>query len=228
MNWRWIGYFALAFVVIQIPVIGTFFKIADTMIHESSHAIMTLLLQEKVLQIELFANTEGVTYSEFSSRTSSILISAAGYTGSSIAALCLAVLCARGKHAASLWFFLLVAAVNLVLWVRNPFGMTWLALFIGLLLFALWRRGNWTVVLSVGLYVFVLAESVSGSFTILWLSLHSPASAGDAANLARDTLLPAGFWGALFMLQAIVFGFLSVRTVMRRSVTSAKGRTVSY
>lgn len=228
MNWRWLGYFALALFVIQIPVVGPFFRIANTLIHESSHAMMSLLLQGKVLQIQLFANTEGVTYTAFSSRVASILTSAAGYVGSSVVAFGLAVLGAKGRHAMSLWLFVIIATVNLLLWVSNLFGIIWLLSFIGLLVFALWRRGSWTVVLSVGLFLFVLAESVSSSFAILWLSLYDPAEAGDAANLAQDTLLPAGFWGVLFMLQAIVFGFLSMRTVLRKSAAGTKGRTVTY
>lgn len=228
LNWRWLGYFFLALLVIQIPVVGPFFKIVNTLIHESSHAFMSLLLQGKVLQIQLFANTGGVTYTEFSSRVASILTSAAGYIGSSVVAFCLAVLSAKGKHTISLWLFVIISTVNLLLWVRNLFGILWLLLFIGLLIFALWRRGSWSVVLSVGLFLFVLAESMSSSFVILWLSLFRPAEAGDATNLAQDTLLPAGFWGVLFMGQAIVFGFLSMRAVLRKSAAGSKGRTVSF
>ncbi|WP_276358429.1 M50 family metallopeptidase [Cohnella caldifontis] len=223
MNWKFIGYFAIALLVIQIPVVGTFFKIANTLIHESSHAIMAQIMQGKVYQIQLFANTEGVTYTASTSDMAAILTSLAGYIGSSVAAFGLAVLNGNRKYEWTLWLFVILAALNAVLWVRNAFGITWLALFIGLLLFALRRQRNWPAVLSVGLFVFVLAESVTSSFEILWLSLNLPAQAGDAANLARETSLPAMFWGMLFMVQAIVFGFLSLRTANRKAKMTKSG-----
>ncbi|REE83950.1 peptidase M50B-like protein [Paenibacillus taihuensis] len=223
MNWKYIGYFALAFIVIHIPIIGPFFRIANTLIHESSHAIVSLILQGKVLQIRLFANTEGVTYTMSSSYLASMVTSAAGYVGSSLAAYGLSLLCARGKHTVTLWFFAILAAVNVLLWVRNLFGVVWLLIFIALLVFALWRKGNWVSALSIGLFAFVLAESVSSSYTILWLSLHTPAGAGDAAGLANKTGLPAGFWGIFFMLQASLLGYLSVRTVLRKKKGLGRG-----
>ena len=220
MNWKYIGYFALALLIIQIPVVGPFFQIVNTLIHESSHAGMALLLKGQVLRIELFATTEGVTYTASSGYAAALLISVAGYVGSSVAAFCLAALCARGKHALVLWLFVIIGAVNLIVWVRNSFGMIWLAVFIGLLLFALRRKGKWTSALSIGLFAFVLVESVSSSFTILWLSLNTPAGAGDAANLAKETMLPVGLWGVFFLLQACLLGLLSARTVLRRGKSS--------
>ncbi|NBD27157.1 M50 family metallopeptidase [Paenibacillus glycinis] len=216
MNWKFAGYIVVALIVVHLPFIGIFFRIANTLIHESSHAVMTLALQGKVGQIQLFANTEGVTYTLSPSSFASILTSLAGYVGSSLFALLLAVLCARGKHAVVLWLFAVISVVNAVLWVRNPFGLAWLLAFLCLLGFALWRKGKWTAVLSIGLFVFVLAESVSSSFAILWLSLYTPAGAGDAANLARETILPTAFWGFFFLLQACALGFLSAKTVLWR------------
>lgn len=227
MNWKFAGYFVLALIVVHLPFIGIFFKIANTLVHESSHAFMTLALQGKVGQIRLFANTEGVTYSLSASNFASILTSLAGYVGSSLFALLLAMLCARGKHQIVLWLFAILSAVNLLLWVRNSFGIVWLAAFIGLLSFALWRKGKWVSALSIGLFVFVLAESVSSSFAILWLSVYTPAGAGDAANLARETFLPAAFWGVLFMLQACLLGFVSSKTVLWRGRRRGRGAAFS-
>jgi len=215
VNWKFLGYIVLALIVIQIPVVGPFFRIANTLIHESCHALMSLLLQGQVLQIKLFANTEGVTYITYSTRTAAILTSLAGYVGSSVTAYLLALLCVKKRHDLLLWLFVIVATVNVALWVRNPFGIVWLVLFIGLLLFALWWKKGWPSFLAIGLFVFMLAESISSSYAILWLSLHTPAAAGDAANLAEATGLHAGVWGILFMLQASVLGYLSLRAVLR-------------
>lgn len=220
MNWRFLGYIVLALIVIQIPVIGPFFRIANTLIHESGHALMSLLLQGEVLQIKLFANTEGVTYLTASSRTAVILTSLAGYIGSALTAYLMALMCVNKRHSLILWLFVVVAAVNAALWVRNPFGLMWLVLFFALLLFALWWKRSWPDFLAVGLFVFVLAESVSSSYAILWLGLHEPAAAGDAANLARVTGLHAGLWGILFMLQASVFGLMSLKAVLRNKANN--------
>ncbi|SFJ73712.1 Peptidase M50B-like [Paenibacillus sp. UNC496MF] len=216
MNWKFAGYIVVALIVIHLPFVGLFFKIANTLVHESAHALTSLAMKGQVGQIQLYANTEGVTYTALPSKLASVVTSLAGYVGSSLFALLLAVLCARRKHAVILWLFLVLAVVNALLWVRNPFGIGWLLVFTVLLAFALWRRGSWTTALAIGLFVFVLAESVSSSFAILWLSLYAPAGAGDAANLGRDTVLPTAFWGFFFLVQACAFGFVSARTVLWR------------
>ncbi|RAP75807.1 M50 family metallopeptidase [Paenibacillus montanisoli] len=227
MNWKVAGYLVLALIIIHLPFIGIFFKIVNTLIHESAHALMALALHGKVVQIQLFSDTSGVTYTLSSSHIGTVLTSLAGYIGSSLFALLLAVLCHRGKHALNLWLFAIISVVNVLLWVRNPFGILWLAAFICLLILSLWRKGKWISAFSIGLFVFVVAESVSSSFVILWRSLYSPTEAGDAANLAEATFLPASVWGVFFMLQACILAFISVKKVLRQGRRKGHGRGAS-
>lgn len=212
MNWRFILYFVLALLVIQIPFAGTFFQMANTLVHESAHALITLLFRGEVYEIQLFSDTSGTTHIGTYSGTALILSSLAGYVGSSCFALLLANLTTGGKHASVLWIFVILSVINLTLWVRNPFGMLWLVAFLVLLLFVLFRKTDWLAALSIWLFMFVLAESISSSFVVMLAGFFQPESAGDATNLARNTPLSAGFWGVLFMVQALFFGLLSAKT----------------
>ena len=48
-----------------------------------------------------------------------------------------------------------------------------------------------------------LEESVVSAMYIGWTSWTRPSQAGDAANLAQQTFMPALFWGTLFALFAL-------------------------
>ena len=69
---------------IKIPLIGKFFKVINTVIHELGHAIVSLLLSGKVQKIELFSSSEGVTVTQCSRPWKAFFISLSGYPFASV------------------------------------------------------------------------------------------------------------------------------------------------
>ncbi|MFC0211844.1 M50 family metallopeptidase [Paenibacillus chartarius] len=181
-----------------------FFRSVDTLVHEFGHAVMTLLLSGKVMYIELYLDHSGVTYSSVTKAWSLIPISLAGYMTASLFAWLLFRLYALGRQRTGLQLIALISAVSLILFVRNSYGIMWLAGFLLLTVVVLAFAPRW---LRNGYYLFVaflcLEESVMGPISLAIMGATTPRSAGDASNLAQLTLLPAVLWGVLFSLFAL-------------------------
>lgn len=191
-----------AFLTRLIPT--SFFRNLDTMIHEFGHAVATLALSGKVMYIELFADHSGVTYSAVTSNWSLFPIALAGYTSASLFALFLFRSYAGERQRLGLQIITLIAAISLVLFVRNEFGMMWLIGFIVLNVLMLafaprWMRNFYYLLLA----FLTLEESVFGPLSLIVYALHNPAQAGDATNLARLSGIPSLFWAIVFSLFAL-------------------------
>jgi hypothetical protein len=181
-----------------------YFRNLDTMIHEFGHAAMTLLLSGQVLYIHLFANHSGVTLSAVSEGWRLIPVSLAGYMTASLFAWFLFHADRHGKQKLGLAVVTLIGVVNLIFFVRNPYGMVWLVGFTGLNILAMTIAGQ-TLRRMYFLFIafLTLEESVFGPISLMIAGALSPAQAGDASNLARFTGVPAMLWGVLFTLFAI-------------------------
>ncbi|MFD2117767.1 M50 family metallopeptidase [Paenibacillus yanchengensis] len=178
-----------------------FFRNVDTLIHELSHALVTLVLSGKVRYIYLFSDQSGVTLTSFASAWKGIPISLAGYTGSAMFAVLLFFLFAHRKVKAGLIVIASLALIGLLLFVRNNYGMMWSGGFVAVTILVYAFAPSW---LRNGYYLLIaficLVESVLSSFTILSMSFLYPSIAGDATNLSNYTHVPAFVWGILFTL----------------------------
>lgn len=215
-GWRLAGILLVAFVLMRIPFLGKYLIVVNTMIHESGHALMALLTNGQVLSISLFMNTEGLTWTASTSRFGQISTSLAGYVFSSVAAYLFFLLLKRGRQQWVCYILLGFIAANLVLWVRNVFGMIWLVTF-GALLVYLLRSHREKVVRYAMLFVcgIVLVDSIWSAFQVLELAVMSPSFAGDASNLARYAILPAFIWAVFFLAQSLFFAWLAVRSWLK-------------
>lgn len=178
---------------------SSFFRNVDTLVHEFGHAVVTLILSGKVMYIELYVDHSGVTYSSIAKPWTTIPIAVAGYVTASLFAWLLFRLYAAGKQRTGLQIITLISVIALVLFVRNPFGITWLIGFIVLSVVILAFAPRW---LHSGYYLFIaflsLEESVFGPLSLTLMAYFHPRQAGDATNLALHTPLPAVVWAALF------------------------------
>ncbi|MCI3926966.1 M50 family metallopeptidase [Paenibacillus sp. TRM 82003] len=204
---RWIVTLALlvgCFALTEWLPFSPFFRNMDTMIHEFGHAGMTLLLSGQVQYIHLYEDHSGVTLSAVQTGWRLIPVALAGYTTSSLAAVALFALHRYGQHRLGLALVTAVAVASLILFVRNDFGAQWLLGFIGLNLVAMVLPIRFV---RVGYYLLLaflaLVESVAGAVTITVLAWSAPAQAGDAANLAGVTGIPAIVWGLFFLVFAL-------------------------
>lgn len=213
ISWKFFIFVVAAIILTNIPIIGNYVKLINTVIHESGHALMALF-GGKVHEISLFTNTEGVTYTSHSGWFGGFFTGIAGYVFSSFMAFLSLWLISRKKYKPLIIILLIFIVVNLVFWVRNFYGLFWLISF-GAAFLLLLYKGSGSLVQNCLLLIasILLVESISSSFTILMLSFVQSNAAGDATGLANATVLvPAQFWGLFFFAQALAFLFAGFRT----------------
>lgn len=187
-----------AFLTRLIPF-SNWFRMLDTMIHEFGHAAATLLVSGRVLRIELYPDHSGVTYSVVSGGIGHLFVSLAGYMTASLFAIGLFYGYSRQKQGHGLIIITALALLSGLLFVRNGYGMIWLILFIALNLLFLVVGGRIRSFYYLLLAFLCLEESVMAPITLLLMALTRPGSAGDAANLAALTGIPAIMWALLFL-----------------------------
>lgn len=208
-----------AFLTRLIPF-SSFFRNVDTMIHEFGHAVATLLLSGKVMNISLYADHSGVTQSYVANNGSMIPVAMSGYVTASLFAWLLFVLYARRQYAAGLLTISIIAAASLLLFVRNGFGVAWLIGFLILTLVILLLGGKTVTKYYYLLIAFLcLEESVLGPITLLMASITNPSQAGDATLLFRTTSYPAVFWSAVFVFVSLWCAKQSIQAFVGRKRT---------
>ena len=56
----------LALLLPRVPVVGKWFNVINTIVHETGHALMALLMEGKVHKIEIFQDSSGATTTQCS------------------------------------------------------------------------------------------------------------------------------------------------------------------
>ena len=201
-----------AFVLPKIPYVGKFFNVINTGIHELGHALMALILQGQVLKIELFGDTSGAAVTKSANRFSAMLVSLSGYLFASAVAYLAFYLIHIGYVQHFIIGLSLVFLLMLILWVRNWFGVVWVVLFVALNSFLIYYGNELYINIAALFYgVMILIESVWSTLVVLFLSIVNPDAAGDAANLKKQTHVPAFIWALLFVAFA---GFVAYKVVV--------------
>ncbi|MBO7586526.1 MAG: M50 family metallopeptidase [Bacteroidales bacterium] len=203
-NWLLVLFFALGFILPRIPVVGKFFNIINTALHEFGHALMALVTGGSVDKIELFRDTSGTTTTKSSSRFSAILVSLAGYPFAASVAWLSFYLIRQGAEQGLVIGLSILFVVMLLFWIRNWYGALWVVLFCvgnGLLLY--YGEPDWLHYVALFYAVMILVESVTSTITIVVLAIRDGDKAGDATNLAKTTHVPAFFWALLFLAYTV-------------------------
>lgn len=204
-------YLVIAFIVGRIAVVGKYIKSVNTMFHEDGHAIMSLLTFGSVHKIDLFYSTEGLATTGSRFWIGRTLTTLAGYPFASFMAFVFFYFFTEGHYEYLFYGFAGIVVLNLLLWVRNWYGIIWLLSFIGILGGLYYVSEPLyidTFLKFVGAVMFV--ESIASSFTILKLSFTQPNDAGDATGMRKNTLISARIWGIFFFAQSLYFAYLIV------------------
>ncbi|MPM04144.1 hypothetical protein SDC9_50414 [bioreactor metagenome] len=201
---------AAGFLLCRIPYVGKFLRVFNTLFHEGGHALAAWITSGEVLKVELFYDTSGTTITKSSSRGEQIIISLAGYVFASVVPWIFIILLSAGYEWALHISILALTIILLMVAVRNTFGVLWtlgmLAAYFLVLFMA--PQYSWAMVYTfTGILLF---EGLFSAIVVFWLSVRSPASSGDAANMSRYTGLPVWFWGFFFLAQAVFFFWLAV------------------
>jgi hypothetical protein len=209
---RFFLFIILAIFLIQTPILGNYVSVINTVIHESGHALISLI-GGKVEKISLFMNSEGVTYGSQSTQIGSIFTSLAGYIFSSFIAFLSFWLVKKGKYSVLITILLGFIFMNLIFWVRNPYGLYWLVSF-AILFLILLKKGSKKFVNYVLLLIasILLVDSIKSACDILILSFIQPNAAGDATILSQLTpFIPAQVCGLFFFAQALMFPWVGIK-----------------
>jgi hypothetical protein len=183
---------------------SSFFKNVDTLIHEFGHAVVTLALSGRVMEIALYSNQSGVTRSVVSNGWSMLPIGLAGYMTASLFTWYLFASYSKGKQRSGLIAITIIAAVALMLFVRNGYGIIWLIGFIGINVVVLMFAGKGISRFYYLLIAFLsLEESVFGPIWLNVAAVTSQGKAGDASLLSNTTSVPAIVWSFWFTLFAV-------------------------
>ena len=214
----------LLFALAAAAVLGVLFwnswplyplKLLVVLMHESGHAVATLLVGGSVDRIQISPDEGGVTFSRYPpSLLRSIIISSAGYVGSTVSGCVLLWVAARSK--AGRWPLIALAtwcALVAVLYVRDGFTL----LFVGGCALALGLLARFGAsLLRRGVLVFLAAFSCCYAlYDIRDDLLHLSSSGGsDADALARVTFIPAIVWGVGWGLLSLVLVALTLRRIL--------------
>lgn len=209
-------YLAIALVVSRIPVIGVYFALCNTLLHEVFHVISAACLSGKIVhKITLKNDASGLAVTSVNSRFAKILIFYAGYTGSSITAIALFYFLNKGYFTNIIYFFITLAVISVLLWVRNFYGFFWGITFVSLLGFMVYKNYEIMIIhTSIFLSSVVLLESIFTAFTVFKLSFIQRKDAGDATGLAQETYIPAAVWGTVFFAQSLYAGYLVMKNFL--------------
>lgn len=208
--------FLLTLLLIHIPIVGDFFRLINTMIHESGHAIISLSLNGEVSHIFLFSNLEGLTTISSNSNFTFFISSIFGYLTTSIFVLLFAYLWYKKLYRVFFIIILILCTINLIFWVRNLYGIVWLIIMIiGFLLILIFLKNKkYLKYITLILFSIIFWDSLLSSIDILILSYLNPEQAGDATNLYKITRIHTLFWGIIFLLQSILFNAIAIKSLL--------------
>lgn len=197
--WLLVIFFALGFVLPRVPLVGKFFNVINTAIHEFGHALVALLTGGQVRKIELFKDTSGTTTTQSSNRLAACLVSMAGYPFAASVAWFLFYMIQQGAFYGVVLGLTILFVVMLLFWIRNGYGVLWVLLFSAINGYLVYRGNEQYLGYAALFYaIMILTESISSTFVLLVLSFRDHKKAGDATNLEKNTHVPACVWGLLF------------------------------
>lgn len=200
-----------AILLTRIPLFGKYFRSVNTLVHESGHAFVTLLLSGEVIAVNLFADTSGTTVTKAKGKIAQALIALAGYPLSALTGwLCLFLLY-RGYNLYILFILTSIALIIMILSLRNMYGLFWAGTFVVLNLLLIYFNNNTLIYAFAAFYtVIIFTDAILSSFVLLVLSIKQPKKAGDATNLNKITKIPAVMWAIILLAFTLFISWLSV------------------
>ncbi len=201
----------VVFIINRIPYVGKYFRVINTLIHESGHAIAALITSGEVYTVELFSDTSGTAVTKTKGKFSQFLVSIAGYPFGSAVAFLLFYIISKEEYRIVLYILACFALLNLMFYVRNTYGIFWLVSFTALVFVVNFYGGEFLqYAFTAWLSGIMLFEALYSSIELVIIANKKSKSAGDAYNLKQLTGIPAMIWALLFVAQSGYFIYLSI------------------
>ncbi|WP_280771029.1 M50 family metallopeptidase [Salipaludibacillus daqingensis] len=201
--------FILVAFLSYIPIIGPYFKLFNTMIHETGHALAAILSGGRVRSISLFQNTGGLAITSHRGFIGRVFTLLAGYPTASVFSVAYIFALTEGWYTYIAMTLAVILVYNVIFWVRNIIGWVWIVSVLAGLYF-LYTNQYWTS-FELGLTIIglmLLMQAFLSAWVVFIISLKDKHEAGDASILANTTKLPAILWGSFFVLQGAGFFIL--------------------
>ncbi len=191
---------SVSFLLPRIPVVGKFFNVINTALHEFGHALTALLLDGQVRKIDLNHDASGTTTTVLKGKLASFLCALAGYPCAISVAWLSVYLIQQGAVQGLIIGLSVLFLLMLLLWIRNAYGLLWVLLFLAVNGYLLYLQNPLYLRYAAIFYtVMMVTESAYSVLVLFYLSIRMPQSAGDATSLAKITHVPAFLWSLLFM-----------------------------
>lgn len=197
------AYLLISVILLRLPLTGRYFRTLNTLLHESGHAVAAILTSGEVIRIELNSDTSGTALTKSSSKFRAFLVTFCGYPFAALASGGLLWLSAHHQYRYVFLILLTICLLNLMLFVRNSYGLVWLITFTIIITFIAWyQHALLTEIFSTLISLIAFAETILSTITIAYLGCFLPKKAGDITNLGRISQIPAFIWA--FLLTAVV------------------------
>ncbi|MCM0619877.1 M50 family metallopeptidase [Nocardioides bruguierae] len=204
---------AVALLLVAAPQTWHGVRTGVTVVHETGHALVAVLVGRRLSGIRLHSDTSGVTLSRGRpSGPGMVAMLAAGYLAPALLGVGAALLLAAGRPLALLWGLVLMALLLLV-WVRNAYGVLVLVLLGGAVAALTWLGSPpWP---SLAAYLVTWLLLLAAPRPLVELLGRGPAGrrGSDPDQLGRLTWLPALGWVWLMLLAnlaGVVVGALTL------------------
>lgn len=203
----------LAFILLRIPGLNNYLRTINTLIHENGHALVAILLSGEVSEIKLNSNTSGLALTKTNSKMKAFLVSFSGYPIASMGALGLLALSYNQDYHTGFFILISISIINLIVFVRNTYGIFWLGTF-SIFLFIT----NWYLPAPIALILFrfisiiAFIEGITSTFSVVINGILHPKKAGDITTMVKFSGIPAFFCS---ILMAIAVGSISWFTLYR-------------
>ncbi|HNB58246.1 MAG TPA: M50 family metallopeptidase [bacterium] len=205
------------------------FEFFTTFIHESGHAIASLIMGESVSRIVINPDTSGyMQHTVSGGRLAQGFIASAGYLGAALFAGILIIMSGRRNLARVILAVIGIGfAVAIVFYVRDFFTFAVSGGLCAVLLLLAFKGGTWLNYIVINfLAVQCALNAVSDALTLVRLSMGATRSRyslghSDADTVAQLFFLPAVVWSILWVIIAVAILYYALK-ISARFQASAK------
>lgn len=185
--------------LVLAPPTWPWVRMGVTVVHESGHALVAVLVGRRLQGIRLESDTSGVTVSRGRPRGPGMIVMlAAGYLAPALVGLGAALLLAAGRSVGLLWLLLVLMAL-LLMWIRNLHGLL-VVLLGGVAVFLVtWYAGPQTQSVVAYLVTWLLLLAAPRPVLELLRGWRRRRRTTDPDQLAGLTHVPAVLWAALLL-----------------------------
>lgn len=203
----------LAFLILRIPRLNSYLRSVNTLLHESGHALVAILMSGEAIEIKLNSNTSGSALTRTTSKAKAFWVSFAGYPIAAFVSMFLMALAHHKDYRTGFLILISIAIINLAVFVRNTYGIFWLITF-SVILFSIniFLAPPLALILFRFIALIAFIESITSTFGIFILGLTKHKKAGDITNMEKLSGIPAS---VLSLIMAIVVSSISYITIIR-------------